>query len=398
MDQMEIQQYVAKIKDLYAMLHSFLEDTNDEELKFEELINLIYQQEYCSHKEEFEYFLIILSRISDNHHRNIDFIKKIKQILNCFSAKINHIFSNYEIYNIFKNNKIILLYLFDSKIIQIDKEISDNIIYRTESKCNYFRHFFYPEIKQFNDLFMLDIKMAKSVMINPIFSNFDAYRHEGENHSFICSLIRKDSINEFIIFVNKFNYPLSSQIDQSIFETNSFLIKNKETTLIEYAAFFGSVQIFHYLIMNNVELKPSIWLYAIHSNNAEMIHLLEKYQISPPKRSYEKCLYEAIKCHHNNIAEYIENNLLTQTNKSEMNTSANIIHFFNHNFIQDALKHENTFFYLCEYNYFKLVDLYLKHKKIDINAILLMNTVLFFIIIYKRVLFQFFFLMLQLYI
>ena len=38
--------------------------------------------------------------------------------------------------------------------------------------------------------------------------------------------------------------------------------------------------------------------YAIHSKN------------------YEQCLIESIKCHYNDIADYIENNLIDQTEKN----------------------------------------------------------------------------------
>ena len=97
----------------------------------------------------------------------------------------------------------------------------------------------------------------------------------------------------------------------SIFETNPFLIKRK-ASLIEYAAFFGSIQIFKYLQLNNVELTPSLWLYAIHCNNPEIIHLLEENHVIPEDKSYFECYKESIKCHHNNIANYIKDNLIDE--------------------------------------------------------------------------------------
>ena len=60
----------------------------------------------------------------------------------------------------------------------------------------------------------------------------------GENDSYICKLIRDDSIEEFIIFVNQGNISLaSSKIKYSICETNTFLMNN-EPTLIEYDSNF----------------------------------------------------------------------------------------------------------------------------------------------------------------
>lgn len=83
--------------------------------------------------------------------------------------------------------------------------------------------------------------------INPYEQNsliyFDSKRRIGENESNICELIRNDSIDQFIEYANQSNFLLSSTVPSSIFETNHFLLQN-EPSLIEYAAFFGSIQFF----------------------------------------------------------------------------------------------------------------------------------------------------------
>ena len=117
-------------------------------------------------------------------------------------------------------------------------------------------------------------------------NDFDKKCKNSENDSYICTLIRNDSIEKFVSFVNHSNLQLSI-IQYSIFEKNQFLILNKNTSLIEYAAFFGSIQIFQYLRMNDVELSPSLWLYEIHSNSAEMIHLIQENHVEPKDPSFE---------------------------------------------------------------------------------------------------------------
>lgn len=52
----------------------------------------------------------------------------------------------------------------------------------------------------------------------------------GENDDFICTLIRNDSIEDFVTYVNQTNLSLTSQIKPSIYETNSYLI-DKEPAL-----------------------------------------------------------------------------------------------------------------------------------------------------------------------
>ena len=60
--------------------------------------------------------------------------------------------------------------------------------------------------------------------------------------------------------------------------------KRKKITLIEYAAFFGSIQIFNYLKLNKISLTPSLWKYAIHGNNAEIIQILEENHFQLPQK------------------------------------------------------------------------------------------------------------------
>ncbi|KAK8881805.1 hypothetical protein M9Y10_044441 [Tritrichomonas musculus] len=157
--------------------------------------------------------------------------------------------------------------------------------------------------------------------------SFEANRQKGENESYICQLIRDDLIDEFISYTNKVNYPLNdSIIPSSIFETHSFLM-NKQTSLIEYSAFFGSIQIFHYLLFNKVELRPELWLYAIHGRNAEIIHMIEENHIKPKDESYTECFFNSIKCYHNEIAAYIHDNLYDK--EKQIVTKRRIIRIIN---------------------------------------------------------------------
>ena len=179
--------------------------------------------------------------------------------------------------------------------------------------------YFAPEIKPFiNEEWFMKEWIEN---INSNFYNFvdnlpeDFYekRKIGENDEKICQLIQKDSIKDFIVHVHKNSNNLNSSINPSIYETNIFLLKNEGIQLIEYAAFHGSFQIFNYLKLNGVEMSPSLWLYAIHGQNSEIITLLNDNKINPIDESYRECLKESIKCHHNDISEYFLNNYIEET-------------------------------------------------------------------------------------
>ena len=164
--------------------------------------------------------------------------------------------------------------------------------------------------------------------------------------------------------------------------------------MIEYSAFFGAIQIFQYLLTNKAELTPSLWRYAIHSNNAELIHFLEINKVPPPiyiincpkmyehmhpktksndlGNNYINCLIESIKCHHNDIADYIENNFINEQNlQIKEKILSNYIKYHNYSYFQTDIICDYGFFYLCLYNYNILVNLLLEKKDKEIQSIII---------------------------
>ncbi|KAK8880413.1 hypothetical protein M9Y10_003085 [Tritrichomonas musculus] len=257
--QKEMKEYIEENKELYGSLIQFLNNLDNNENYFQDLINIICQQKGEENYHKFEEFLQLITAISNNYHREKSFFEKIYQILEHYEVQIKQTFSNKELFDIFQSNKKILLFLFQKEIITIDDYIYNELQYKIERNGNRYYHFFYPEIKKFiGEEKTNDIEKELVSINSDIFDRFEEKRQEGENDSFICSLIREDSVEKFVEYVIRANIPLKSDVIPSLFETNSFLIENKSTTLIEYSAFFGAIQIFQYLRLNEVELKPSL--------------------------------------------------------------------------------------------------------------------------------------------
>ena len=194
---------------------------------------------------------------------------------------------------------------------------------------------------------------------------FDENREEGENNNYLCKLIRNDSIEEFIIYFNKQNLsPKNTKIKLTKFETNPFLIGKNDISMIEYAMFFGSIQIVKYLQSNDADLNPSLWLYAIHSNNPELINFLEENYVLPDDKTYKECFIESVKCYHNNVAHYIQDNLLKKSTTNK-DISLDLIGLYNFEFFPDDLEIDMLFSCLCEYDYLLLVNTLI--NDIDVN-------------------------------
>ena len=347
-----------KMKEFQIIILEYLDNDDYHEEKFDNILSMY--GDFQQNKHKIKSIIYLLIEISNNHHRCKYFFIKIFRIFNLLKSQIKQFFSNDEIFNFFQSNKRILLFLIEEKILIINESIALKMINQQYSK------YFYPELKPY-------LKYDYKNHINELLSdNFEEKRRIGENDNYICKLIRNDSVQDFIAYVNKTNLSLRTKIEASLFETNQFLLNNSPS-LIEYSAFYGSIQIFQYLNMNQAKLNSSLWLYVIHGSNADMIHFLEENRIKPFHDSYEECLEESIKCHHNDIATYIYDNLISNTDQyiSTNNFFSNIIfysyHYHNYHFFPDEVNQKYNFYYACKFDYYDIVEYFLNENKIDIN-------------------------------
>ena len=332
------------------------------------------------------------------HHRFPNFFfSKIERILQFFKKDIRKYFSNSEIFNIFAGNKRILLFLIEQQIIIIDEYISKKIATTDKYIKGNYPQYFHPEIQPFinEEWFPKYDPEVEELMDNgwveeikkELPENFYEKRKEGENDSKICELIRNDMIDEYVAYVTRNVVSLNEKIQPSIYETNSFLIKNQFSfasnnqkncglSLIEYAAFFGSIQIFNHLRLEGVELKPSLWPLVIHGKNSEMIHFLEDNHVELEDKSYKRIFYESIKCHHNDIVNYFINNFLQNDEGNSQDTINQYLKYHNFAFLKTQSIGESSFYNLCKYDYCTLVDNLLKDEDIDVNKKEIFNILL----------------------
>ena len=394
---MEIQEYANKMRKIYSLFLEYIDCTVDEkEENLRVFLDMLNSQNTFDDLDEIYEILVLISNVSKTHYRDQDFFAKIEKLLDFFTERIKQSFTNFQIFNIFKSNKRILLFLFEHKIIEIDQSILDFILNSKKEKYQSYKFYFFNEIKEKISTEMKKYLEDELIAYDPnVFNNFHEKCLIGENEAYICLLIRNDSVKEFIIYINQNNITLSNCIRKSIFETNSLLIGGKEPTLIEYSSFFGSIQIFQFLLLNNVNLNSSLWKYSIHGRNPEIIHLLEDNHVEV------NYLNISFKCHHNELVHYFEDNYYYrieyygEATECQRNTSLisaikdlfkfkkndtidrekifknrifiNGFHYHNGEFMPDNFNNKLFFKYFCAFNYPKLVKLFLKYKIVDVN-------------------------------
>lgn len=394
-----IEEYTEKTKEILNALLLYIEDESNTEQNYQKLCELIKKYNICNDKHELTLFLHMISKIFNNHNRCSSFISNFERILQQIKKYVVDHLSNSEIFKIFKRNKRILLFLFEEKIICMDKAIIQKFMKQKYLTAKY-PQYFSPEIKVFinessynnyqKEYFINNLYTGKDEIpnfFNKLPENFDELRKIGENDDHICELIRNDSLDDFIICITKNENLKQTIIAPSIYETNPFLTFTNPT-LMEYVTFFGAIKIFNYLLLSSQKLEPSIWPYAIHSNNAEIIHILEENKIEPEitdnseQNIYAKCLEESIICYHNNIGDYLKNEHFQNDDMNSFWFNELCFKSYNFSFIENEMINECTFPYICKYDYYSLINIILNDENFDVNKIL---TKFIFIKLYNQI-------------
>lgn len=262
--------------------------------------------------------------------------------------EIQKSFSNYEIFNIFKSNKLILLFLFEQKIIIPDKSISF-LISTEKYKKRFYPQFFYPEFKElFPEKLVKEIESQNKDIGSEDFLN---KRKIGQNDSEICEIIRKDSVEEYIQFFERNKDKFLFEVDKSIYETNLFLLKQEHCQFVTYATFFGSMKILEHL---KTKLNSYLWIPAIHSQKQDIINFLNENKIALNDKLFNTCIDECIKCHHLDFLNHFRKSFTQFKQTNNLKTS---LKYYNFTETLTYKKPENHNFYdMCEFGYMILVE------------------------------------------
>ena len=284
------EEFLDKNKKIQDELLDFIRNDENDTESFQNLQTLFDDINIRNDKHDLTTLLHLLTKISNNHHRGPSFFDKIEKIIIIFKDDIKSFFSNSEIFNIFRSNKKILLFLIEEKILIFDEYIAKKIT--TEKyvkKC--YPQYFLPEIIEYdNDFFNREIKQKFSCFS----SNENSYsKEEIENcfrkvdkYPFTINFCKFESDGVFVpaSALNALRRKVFSAYFESISENNNVQIrqnyiipeikieKNEKTAII---------------CDNLCGLSVDIGILKLNDFNADVLTLLkdfkgEKYLFLPP--------------------------------------------------------------------------------------------------------------------
>lgn len=314
--------FKTKFANVYK-LHELLDDIKEE--NYQKLIDFINESQFLKAKSSMSQLLRSINSFSLCRPRNINIYCKL---LTDIIESIKSFFKPSEICSLFDHNRILLLF-YDAKFLPVHLIIS-KVYYIHDTRFIYFNQ----ELKR--DESLRYEKIYKS------YENLDGYdddelfdknRRIGFCNHELCSIIRDDNLEQFQSILSNSNEEILRNPIPAfsiVYEKNQYLFGRRSITFLNYAAYYGSIQIFKFLWSHPNSNKSIDGIeYAIAGGNVEIFHIYEEYskeceesnEISVDddeeerkrkkdlKKLYlKKLLRASLFFHRNEIAEYIINN------------------------------------------------------------------------------------------
>lgn len=313
---------------------SFQQIVKEAEAKFEETINL-QEQLYSLEAENFETVQknILSSKFLSDREQLSILLRSIDGALNSrplsfplyfdiiksLSSQIQSHFSSYELFTDLIQNNYLRFKLFELGFIKLS-----TVLFYLKKNSNDLKLFFIFafEVKS-NDKMLYQSYTSQSSEFREYLSKITPEEHSilrsnGLNNQKVALLIRKNEVVEFQKLHSQTNFSVDMKVNSS-YENRQFA--EEAPTLIEYAALFGSVEVFKYLLLNDAQVTSNLPKYAVSGGSYEIIHILEQKGV---KFDNEESLNAAILHHRNELVHYIVDNLEVEYSIESLNTSLKV--------------------------------------------------------------------------
>ena len=125
------QQYTKKMQVIEESILNLLEEEEPQPKDYDKINELINNTKTEFKQQDSRQILYLLKNIAENHYKTPGFFDRIFTLIKLILQDLG----NFDLFNVFKDHKLLLLYLFQNKIIQPTKHIKD-IIYDNQHEKN----------------------------------------------------------------------------------------------------------------------------------------------------------------------------------------------------------------------------------------------------------------------
>lgn len=174
-------------------------------------------------------------------------------------------------------------------------------------------------------------------------------------YSNLIEAIKKDDITSFQDILAKTN--INSSIELNI--PSYKLDKIHNPSLFELSAFFSSIKIFKFLLMNNVTKSKYLAHYAVAGGNYEIIHICEREKVSFQDINV---ISTAIRFFRNDIVDYLDPNPVDAIKYGALYMNVEIFIFYLRKMMSKQTfpfdpEYSNIFFRVLKHEYFEILKI-----------------------------------------
>ena len=155
------------------------------------------------------------------------------------------------------------------------------------------------------------IFLVKKIIPNPFLTSIDNQTEDTFTMYPIDSLeyiLFQDDVDKLSNYINtnpNFSNDLTFEQDYEFYSFQTIIRRTRNMCLLDFCAFYGSIQCFKLLELNGCKLGKYILEASIAGGNIEIIHYVEQSGYC-----FDNCFETSIKYHHKNIGDFLLSNYL----------------------------------------------------------------------------------------
>lgn len=220
---------------------------------------------------------------------------------------------------------------------------------------------------EFNQIYMSNEFLRRNFQVLSK-NNFELHKkfvNSGSNPDPLSNILKTDNIEKFQKYLTKTPIKLDSSISNSIYESNKLV---RKCQLIEFCAFYGSVNCFYYLLSNGVKPTERLPLYAIAGGDQRIISAIEKI----PGVAFKNCLSYAIAFHRFDLFKWLFDEKHVTIDSNHLST--NCIFYCSFTAMKELLlKGCNPSFFLlsaAQFDFIECVKMFLQMSQIQPDIVM----------------------------